>query len=155
MKKQKDRITLMACANATGTHKSPLLFVGKAANPRCFQNINKNTLPVTYYNQKNAWVDTKIFTDWFHKHFVPTVTKHFTEKGLPVIALLLLDNAPVHPDASSLCTQDGNIKSMYLPPNTTAVIQPMDQGVLEAMKRRYKKSVHKNSCWKTRKADLL
>ena len=39
MKKQKDRITLMACANATGTHRSPLLFVGKAANPRCFKKI--------------------------------------------------------------------------------------------------------------------
>lgn len=37
MKKQKDRITLMACANATGTHKLPLMFVGKAANPRCFK----------------------------------------------------------------------------------------------------------------------
>ena len=30
---------------------------------------------------------------------------------------------------------------MYLPLNTTALIQPMDQGVLEAMKRRYRKAV--------------
>lgn len=30
---------------------------------------------------------------------------------------------------------------MYLPPNTTALIQPMDQGVLEAMKRRYRKAM--------------
>ena len=28
---------------------------------------------------------------------------------------------------------------MFLPPNTTAVLQPLDQGLLEAMKRRYKK----------------
>ena len=30
---------------------------------------------------------------------------------------------------------------MFLPPNTTALIQPMDQRVLEAMKRRYRKAV--------------
>ena len=29
---------------------------------------------------------------------------------------------------------------MYFPLNTTPLIQPMDQGVLEAMKRRYKRS---------------
>ena len=46
MKKQKDRVTLMACSNATGSHKLPLMFVGKAANPRCFKNVNTSTLPV-------------------------------------------------------------------------------------------------------------
>ena len=30
---------------------------------------------------------------------------------------------------------------MFLPPNTTALIQPMDQGVLEALKRRYRRSM--------------
>ena len=81
MKKQKDRVTLMACANATtGTHKFPLMFIGKAANPRCFKQINKNTLPATYYNQKIAWVDTDIFTDWFNEHFMPSVTKHSPRK---------------------------------------------------------------------------
>ena len=40
MKKQKDRIALMASANATGTHKFPLMFIGKAANPRCFKKYS-------------------------------------------------------------------------------------------------------------------
>ena len=30
---------------------------------------------------------------------------------------------------------------MYLPANTTALVQPMDQGVLESFKRRYRKSL--------------
>lgn len=38
-----------------------------------------------------------IFLDWFHKEFVPSVKMHMTEKGLPIKALLLLDNAPAHP----------------------------------------------------------
>lgn len=141
MKKQKDRVTLMACSNATGMHKLPMMFIGKAANPRCFKNINKKALPVHYYSQKNAWVNSEIFNDWFHNQFVPAVTKHLKEKGLPVKALLLLDNAPAHPDAASLVSQEGTIKAMYLPPNTTALFQPMDQGVLEAFKRRYRKAM--------------
>ena len=91
----------MACSNATGTHKLPHMFKGKAANPRCFKHVNKATLPVTYYNQKNAWVDANIFYDWV---IVSSVIKHLTEheRGLPIKALLLLDNAPAHPDANTV-----------------------------------------------------
>ena len=128
MKKQKERVTLMACSNATGSHKLPLMFVGKAANPHCFKHVNKSALPVLYYSQKNAWVDCNIFKNWFHNQFVPAVTKHMREKGLPVKALLLLDNAPVHPDSASLVSTEGDIKAMFLPANTTALVQPMDQG---------------------------
>lgn len=72
---------------------------------------------------------------------MPSVKKRLTEKGLPVKALLLLDNAPAHPDVSNLVSECGGIKALYLPANTTAIIQPMDQGVLEATKRRYKRSM--------------
>lgn len=67
--------------------------------------------------------------------------KYLKERGVTVKALLLLDNAPSHPDVSTLISKDGNIKAMYLPPNTTALFQPMDQGVIEAMKKRYRKAM--------------
>jgi len=44
------------------------------------------------------------------------------EKGFPVKALLLLDNAPVHPDAASLISKEGSIKTMFHLPNTTALV---------------------------------
>ena len=119
MKKQKERVTLMACSNATGSHKLPLMFIGKSANPRCFKNVNKSALPVIYYAQKKAWVNTEIFSDWFHHHFVPAVKKHLTDRGLTVKALLLLDNAPAHPEAITLMSNDKSITAMFLPPNTT------------------------------------
>ena len=53
--------------------------------------------------------------------------------------LLLLDNAPVHPSCDKLTSRDGKVTSLFLPPNTTSILEPLDQGVLEAMKRRYKK----------------
>ena len=36
---------------------------------------------------------------------------------------------------------DGKVTTLFLPPNTTSILQPMDQGVLEALKRRYKKQL--------------
>lgn len=134
----------MDCGNATGTHKPPLMCIGKAANPRCFKNINKKALPVNYYSQKNTWVNSDIFLDWFHNQFVPSVIKHMQEMGLGIKELLLLDNAHTHPSAANLVGKEGNIKAMYLPPNTTALFQPMDQGVLEALKWRYCKALLQN-----------
>ena len=51
-KKAKERVTINACANASGTIKLPLLLIGKAKNPRCFRGINQSALPVVYKNQK-------------------------------------------------------------------------------------------------------
>ena len=65
--------------------------------------------------------------------------KHLSQMGVAVKVLLLLDNAPSHPDESVLQSSDKCIKAMFLPP--TALIQPMDQGVLESLKRCYCKSL--------------
>ena len=51
---------------------------------------------------------------------------------------MFIDNAPTHPSSEVLQTTDGNIECNFLPANTTSVLQPMDQGVLENLKRRYK-----------------
>ena len=82
MKKQKERVTLMACSNGSGSHKLSLLFIGKVANPRCFKHVNKTALPVVYKSQKNAWADAAIFTDWFNCHFVPSVKQYLIQRGL-------------------------------------------------------------------------
>lgn len=59
------------------------------------------------------------------------------QKKLPVRALLPLDNAPSHPPEEELVKDD--IKAIFLPPNVTSLIQPMDQGVIECLKRRYRR----------------
>ena len=43
---------------------------------------------VVYTNQKNAWVDAALFTNWFHKLFVPTVQAWLKEMGLEPKAVL-------------------------------------------------------------------
>lgn len=63
------------------------------------------------------------------------------DKGLPIKALLLLDNAPSHPNEDELKSEDGQIVTMYLPPNVTPLIQPMDQNVIRLTKLYYRNSL--------------
>ena len=80
---------------------------------------------------------TTIFSSWFHEKFVPFVQEKLRESGTEPKALLIMDNCSAHPDEELLISRDG----LVLPPNVTSLIQPMDQGVLEALKRRYRKSL--------------
>jgi len=140
-KKSKDRVTVGACANITGNIKLPLLFIGKAARPRCFSRVDIRNLPVVYKSQKNAWVNTNTFSEWLHNYFVPHVQEKPRELGKEPCALLVLDNCSAHPDQDLLISQDGKVKASFLSPNVTSLIQPMDQGVLKSLKRHYRKSL--------------
>jgi hypothetical protein len=71
------------------------------------------------------------------EEFVLRVEKFLRKCGLPRKALLLVDNAPSHSTENELVSRD--IKIMFLPPNVTALLQPMDQGVLENLKRNYRR----------------
>ena len=77
-----------------------------------------------------------IFLDWYKNVFIASLR----ERGLRVDekVLLLLDNAPCHPLAEILNKIDPQFKVLFLPPNVTAILQPMDQGVIECMKRHYR-----------------
>ena len=50
-KKSKERVTLLVCANMTGTEKRPLLVIGKFQRPCCFSGIAN--LPTEYKGNKN------------------------------------------------------------------------------------------------------
>ncbi|KAL4104623.1 hypothetical protein QTP88_019917 [Uroleucon formosanum] len=138
-KSSKERLTIMTCSNATGSHKIKLTVIGKAKTPRSFKGTEMKYLPCDYYHHPKAWMNQVIFSEWFFNVFVPSVQKFQNEKGIPKRAVLLLDNAPSHPSESTLKTPDGKIVVYYLPPNVTSIIQPMDQGVISCLKRRYKK----------------
>lgn len=133
----KDRLTIAACSNASGNHKMRLFVIGKSKKPRAFKHVNMASLPVYYQHQNSAWMDSYLFKKWFFEEFVPDVEKHLKMKNLPLNAVLLLDNAPSHPSENEL--KMGNIRAMFLPPHVTPLIQPMDQGVIEWLKKRYRR----------------
>jgi hypothetical protein len=78
-----------------------------------------------------------IFASWFENEFVSSVRRPLRSKKLEEKALLLLDHCPAHPCTGVLKSKDGKIEAMFLPKNTTALIQPMDQGIIRACKDCY------------------
>lgn len=73
------------------------------------------------------------------QQFLTQVEQFLKLKNLPRQAVLILDNASTHPDAQYI--QDKEIKAIHLPPNVTSLIQPMGQGVLAALKKRYRRKL--------------
>ena len=54
--------------------------------------------------------------------------------------LLLLDNAPSHPNLTEISDLNlTNITIHYLPHNTTSLCQPADAGIINALKAHYKR----------------
>eukprot|EP00116_Pleurobrachia_bachei_P003893 sb/3464155/ len=131
-KQAKERVTLMEGGNAAGTIKLPMVMVGKSKKPRCFNKMAEKAIPVRYRAQKKAWMSSEVFSDIFLKIWVPHIKCELQKKGLDQRAIILVDNATCHQELE----KDG-IKVRFLPANTTSLIQPMDQGVIAALKRRY------------------
>lgn len=53
-------------------------------------------------------------------------------------AILLIDNCSAHSPIELLQTTDKKIVAMFLPPNVTAVVQPMDQNPIRITKLKYR-----------------
>ncbi|XP_031348006.1 jerky protein homolog-like [Photinus pyralis] len=134
----KERVTFLACCNANGSHKLKMLVIGKAKNPRAFKNAD---IPVEYKSSANAWMTTKIFIEWFHQSFIPQVRRHLRSHNLPEKALLIIDNASSHGTVKELTSEDGRFTTLFLPPNCTALLQPMDQNAIRLTKLFYRKSL--------------
>lgn len=148
-KAAKDRLTLLLGGNASGDFKLKPLLVYHSKNPRAMKGISKSTLPVIWESNKKSWITMKIFQDWFTEHFCPSVKRYCEIKKLEQRALLLIDNAPSHPKNLSDLTTCIPVEVVFLPPNTTALIQPMDQGVISNFKAYYLRRTFKQMFEKT------
>ena len=126
-KNSKVRLTGMAAASATG-EKLEMFVIGKSKKPRCFQNLKQ--LPCRYRAQKKCWMTGVLFDEWVRK-----LDSFFRAQSRKVAHLI--DNCPAHPEIKNLT----NINLIFLLPNTTSVLQPMDQGVVRSLKAHYRKKV--------------
>ena len=124
----KDRVTLVLCCNATGTCKVAPLMIGTSKNPRCFK---KQRPPFPYTSQPNAWSDGERFKFWFNDVFLPCIRKWTDSK-----VALLLDGFSGH--CKDIGDPKGQVSVLFFPPNLTSMYQPLDQGIISAVKCTYK-----------------
>ena len=72
-------------------------------------------------------MDSILFEEW-----VLEVNRRFTKEGREIV--LFDDNCPAHPSIDNLVSTE----LIFLPPNTTSKLQPMDQVVIRSLKPHYK-----------------
>ncbi|KAL4098198.1 hypothetical protein QTP88_022846 [Uroleucon formosanum] len=125
-KKAKDRLTVLMCGSIAGEIRKPLV-IGKSKKPRCFKNMDISSLPVIWKFNKKAWMTTEIMEQWL-RYFNADMRSQNRN------VLIFLDNAACHPKIEL-----SNTKILMLPPNTTSITQPMDQGVIYTFKSYYRK----------------
>ena len=123
----KVHLTGLAAGNAAG-EKLPMFVIGKTEKPRCFKGVT--SLPCQYKPQRKSWMDSKIFSDYVRK-----LDTKFDVEGRKIV--LVIDNSPAHPNVDNLEA----IHLVFLHPNTTSRTQPMDKGVIRALKAFYRTNV--------------
>uniref|UniRef100_A0A182N6W4 HTH CENPB-type domain-containing protein n=1 Tax=Anopheles dirus TaxID=7168 RepID=A0A182N6W4_9DIPT len=138
MRSSTERITVLCCANASGSHKMRLAVVGKVKQPHPLGGLKSEHLPVDYYEAKGSWMTKEIFQDWFETKWIPEVKEFLAEKGLPQRAVLLVDAAPFHADETSLQTDDGCMIAKFIPTHAANLVQPMQQGITSQLKWSYR-----------------
>ena len=135
-KKSKQRVTIALFVSASG-HKEKPVFIWKAEKPRCLRGFDRSCLPVAYYSQSKAWMSGEILEDILTK-----LNRRFIKSNRNI--LLLMDNAGCHPQ--ELVSKFSNIKIVFLPPNTTSALQPLDLGIIQNFKMYYRKCFFELCC---------
>ena len=121
----KERITALVSCNYTGTDKRRLFIIGKSVSPRCFRGVAN--LPVKYAANTNAWMTGVFFKDWL-KEFDIDMGRQQRK------VCLLMDNCSAH----NVEVRLRNVEIVFLPPNTTSSVQPLDQGIIRNIKHYYR-----------------
>jgi hypothetical protein len=131
----KERITLVICANSDNSEKILLTIIDKHLNPRCFNGINRDTLGACYHANAKAWMTQNVFRLWL-------LDFDRWMQGRQV--LLLLDNCSGHIPLEKFAEMNvvlRNTRVFYLPPNITSVVQLCDVGIICTFKAYYRKRI--------------
>uniref|UniRef100_A0A914VDN8 HTH CENPB-type domain-containing protein n=1 Tax=Plectus sambesii TaxID=2011161 RepID=A0A914VDN8_9BILA len=120
-KQQKAHLMVLLLCNQDGSDKQ-MFVVGKAAKPRCFANIRRPPLP--YYSNAKAWMLSGLWSQ-----ISAELDKKLRAQNRKIV--LVADNASCHKLVDVKLT---NIEVVFLPPNTTCLIQPLDQGIIHNLK---------------------
>ncbi|KAG7161066.1 Tigger transposable element-derived protein 1-like 60 [Homarus americanus] len=127
-KLQKERITVLFTTNASSSCKLKLSVIHTARKPHAYKNMDVTKLNVHWLTARKARMFSTLSLSWFDDCFVPDMKKFCEQQNVPFKILLLLDNARGH--SPLLLDHHPNVKVVFLPPNTTSLIQSMDQELI-------------------------
>ena len=119
-KQSKIFLSGLAARNAYG-ERLQLLVIGKANKRRCFKGVRN--LPHRYRAQGKNWMTAELFKEW-----VRQLDRKFSAANRKID--LIIDSCTSHPHIE----QFNSIELIFLPPSTTSHTQPMNQGIIRALK---------------------
>ena len=133
-KKSKQRITVAFFVSADGGKVGKPIVIWRSKKPRCFRlaSAPDKLAEVSYFDDSKSWMQVVIM-----ENVLDTLNRQMRKQGRKVI--LFLDNATVHP--TSLIDMYSNIKIVFLPKNTTSRLQPLDAGIIQSFKSKYRKKL--------------
>lgn len=130
IKKEKSRITIVACKNCTGFDRLPIWFIGNAKRPHSLRGLNISALGGYWRSNKKAWMTSPLMREWLLAFY-----SHIGSRTV----LLLMDNFKAHVEGIELAPPPSNIRIQWLPANSTSLYQPLDQGIIQNLKTHYRK----------------
>lgn len=128
-----DLITIMACSNADGSLKLPLVVLGKSVKSTTLMNL-QNTLPIFYSHQTSLWIDSDVLNEWFDTEFTPRVTDFLKAKNLPLKAILIAENVPADAFQNRPTSE---LQIHLILHNLSSVVGPMNNESLQSVKMNY------------------
>ena len=132
-KKSKQRITVAFFVRADGGKVGKPIVIWRSKKPRCFRlaSASDKLAEVSYFDDSKSWMQVEIM-----EKVLDTLNHQMRKQGK---VILFLDNATVHP--TSLTDMYSNIKIVFLPKNTTSRLQPLDAGIIQSFKTKYRKKL--------------
>ena len=127
----KSQITILACASASGYSIPPMaIFDRKQLQPE----MTAGEVPGTFYGLSDSgWMDAELFQEWFKHHFLV-----HAPSARPL--LLLLDGHTSHYNPGLLrMAAEEEIILFCLPPHTTHLLQPLDNGSFSSLKSHWRR----------------
>uniref|UniRef100_H3H0U0 HTH CENPB-type domain-containing protein n=1 Tax=Phytophthora ramorum TaxID=164328 RepID=H3H0U0_PHYRM len=128
------RVLVLVCTNGTGTHKIPLLVVGKERVPACLAALRPELLQgdisskakiytgvgmgAAYFSQREIWCDDRTFKHWCERVFLPAVRQRTTQ---PV--LLVAEN----PGGRLAAFEQENVSTIFLPLRADSEVSLLSQ----------------------------
>eukprot|EP00002_Diphylleia_rotans_P001212 TRINITY_DN10678_c0_g1_i1.p1 TRINITY_DN10678_c0_g1~~TRINITY_DN10678_c0_g1_i1.p1 ORF type:complete len:526 (+),score=94.63 TRINITY_DN10678_c0_g1_i1:73-1650(+) len=131
IKASRVRITLVACCNATGSVKHPLLFIGKVGSNFPLGPDDSEYLRTQYLHHKAAWMNSDTFNKWLIDF----------DKKRDAPTLLILKDASIHKIAEG--TVLSKTRLIFIPSKMGPDLLPLDAGIMDAFKSNYRDQLTK------------
>lgn len=122
-----DRVSVIMCSNASGSHKLPLALVGSEKAPECLRD-RECSFP--YFVHKNSWMNGIKARQWC-KLFVNELRKRTPRPALLLMELFMDDTELV----------GKKVKAVTIPHREDDAQLPLKAGLTKHLKRRYKEQL--------------